>query len=154
MFFLLTHHFLFLCGCKKGVLKKCEVLLHSVFKPKEASYACTSFCFVSTFFLFLEFVYFFLKLVYYFENLLFLFGFFSSWKCFLLLFLKFFPLELISIYFLLILFSLFFFPLFLYFVRYIFKRVMYAQSTIMFILGLFDDSANFPFTAKEAKRDY
>ena len=54
----------------------------------------------------------------------------------------------------LILFSLFFFPLFLYFVRYIFKRVMYAQSTIMFILGLFDDSANFPFTAKEAKRDY
>ena len=31
---------------------------------------------------------------------------------------------------------------------------MYAQSTIMFILGLFDDSANFPFTAKEAKRDY
>ena len=100
MFFLLTHHFLFLCGCKKGVLKKCEVLLHSVFKPKEASYACTSFCFVSTFFLFLEFVYFFLKLVYYFENLLFLFGFFSSWKYFLLLFLKFFPLELFSIYFL------------------------------------------------------
>ena len=34
----------------------------------------------------------------------------------------------------LILFSLFFFPLFLYFVRYIFKCVMYAQSAIMYII--------------------
>lgn len=123
----------------------------------ERSFVCLHlFLFCFYFFLFLEFVYFFLKLVHYFENLLFLFGFFSSWKYFLLLFWNFFLWNLFRFIFVFdfvfpFLFSLIFVFCSLYIqMRYVRPICNYVYN----ILGLFDDWANLPFTASETKWYY